>query len=169
MGRRLARSAALAAVGLALLLAACSQAPSEPRAPEFAEAPPPPAMAETPAQAPFQFEDGRGPSGTCGTGSDAGCAAPEPEPASGEIADKAMPAEPDRRCSTDADCAVKNVGNCCGYFPACVNAQAETFPEQVKAACEAQGLSSICGFQDITACACVEGRCEAAPGGGELK
>ena len=38
-----------------------------------------------------------------------------------------------------------------------------------KAACEAQGLSSICGFQDITACACVEGRCEAAPGGGELK
>lgn len=133
----------------------------------FIEAPPPPPPREAPAQAPFQFEDGRGTSGTCGASSDAGCSAPAP--ASDEVADKAMPAEPDRRCSTDADCAVKDVGNCCGYYPACVNAQADTFPEQVKAACEAQGLSSICGFQDITACACIEGRCEAAPGGGELK
>ncbi len=24
-------------------------------------------------------------------------------------------------CETDSDCAVKNVGNCCGYYPACVN------------------------------------------------
>jgi hypothetical protein len=167
MRRRLARSAALAAFSLALLLAACSQAPSEPTAPEFAEAPAPPAMTEPPAQVPFQFEDSRGPSGSCGASGDAGCAAPDA--ASGDLAEKAMPPEPDRRCSTDADCAVKNVGNCCGYFPACVNTQAETFPEQVKAACEAQGLSSICGFQDITACACIEGRCEAAPGGGELK
>mgnify|MGYP005755763433 FL=1 len=157
----------LAAVCLLLTLAACSQAPSPPKAPEFAEAPPPPAMAESAAQPPFQFEDGRSPSGTCGTGSEAGCSAPEA--ASGDLADKAMPPDPDRSCRTDADCAVRNIGNCCGYFPACVNAQAPTFPEQVKAACEAQGLSSICGFQDITACACIEGRCEAAPGGGELK
>ncbi|MFY8136307.1 MAG: hypothetical protein ACOVKS_15005 [Aquimonas sp.] len=167
MRRHFARSAALAAVSLALLLAACSQAPSEPTAPEFAEAPPPPAMTEPPAQAPFQFEDGRGPTGTCDAASDAGCSAPEAS--ADDVAAKATPPEPDRRCTTDADCAVKNVGNCCGYFPACINAQAETFPEQVKAACEAQGLSSVCGFQDITACACIEGRCEAAPGGGELK
>ncbi|SDD35035.1 hypothetical protein SAMN04488509_102110 [Aquimonas voraii] len=133
----------------------------------FIDPPPPPPRRQEPAKPPFQFEDGRGPSGTCGTGSDAGCSAPVAE--GGDLADKAMPAEPDRRCSTDADCVVKNVGNCCGYYPACVNAQAPTFPEQVKAACEAQGLSSICGFQDITACACIEGRCEAAPGGGELK
>jgi len=86
----------------------------------------------------------------------------EPKGSGNEILN---PSEPDRSCQVDADCAVKDVGNCCGYFPACVNAQAETFPEQVKAACEAQGLSSICGFEDIAGCACIEGRCEAAPGG----
>ena len=155
------------AVGLLLTLTACSQAPNEPKAPELAEAPPPPAITETPAQPPFQFEYDRAPSDTCGAGGDAGCEAPDAK--GGDLAAQAMPAEPDRSCQTDADCAVKDVGNCCGYFPACVNAQAPTFPEQVKAACEAQGLSSICGFQDITACACIEGRCEAAPGGGELK
>lgn len=133
----------------------------------FIDPPPAPPPRPGPADAPFKFQDGRGPSGTCGANGDAGCEAPDAK--GGDLADTAMPPEPDRRCSTDADCAVKNVGNCCGYFPACVNAQANTFPEHVKAACEAQGLSSICGFQDITACACVEGRCEAAPGGGELK
>lgn len=165
----------------ALALSSCMpivEPPAEPRAqtestPEitkvdvtFIDPPPPPPPTDS-KQPTFKFEDGRGPAGTCGAAGDAGCAAPE---ASTDAAvDTASPPEPDRRCTVDADCAVKNVGNCCGYFPACVNAQAETFPEQVKAACEAQGLSSICGFQDITACACIEGRCEAAPGGGELK
>jgi hypothetical protein len=98
-------------------------------------------------------------------------AAPAPEALDDAlaIAIDTLPPDPDRSCRVDADCAVKNVGNCCGYFPACANVQAETFPERVMAACEAQGLSSICGFEDITACACVEGRCEAAPGGGELR
>ena len=73
------------------------------------------------------------------------------------------PAEPDRSCKVDADCAVKNVGNCCGYFPACVNRNAKVFPEQVKAACEREGRSSICGFQEISDCRCVQNRCEAAP------
>jgi hypothetical protein len=74
-------------------------------------------------------------------------------------------AEPDRSCKVDTDCAVKNVGNCCGYFPACVNRDAKTFPEQVKADCAREGMSSICGFQEISACECVENRCEAAPSG----
>jgi hypothetical protein len=72
------------------------------------------------------------------------------------------PPEPDRSCQVDADCTVKNVGNCCGYFPACVNRNAQTFPEQVKAACEREGRSSICGFQEISACQCVEQRCQPA-------
>ena len=29
----------------------------------------------------------------------------------------------DSTCRSDADCTVKNVGNCCGEFPACVNVQ----------------------------------------------
>ena len=69
----------------------------------------------------------------------------------------------DHSCRTDADCAVKDVGNCCGYYPACVNKDSPTFPERVKAQCEASGVSSICGFPEITACTCVEGRCAAAP------
>lgn len=73
------------------------------------------------------------------------------------------PPEPDRNCAVDADCAVKNVGNCCGYYPACVNVNAETFPTQVKQACEREGRSSICGFPDIQGCRCVQQRCEAAP------
>lgn len=75
------------------------------------------------------------------------------------------PGEVDYSCTTDADCSVKDVGNCCGHYPACVNKNSPTFPDQVKAQCEKQGMSSICGYKEITACACVEGRCEAADAG----
>lgn len=78
----------------------------------------------------------------------------------------APPPEPDRSCRVDADCTVKNVGNCCGYYPACVNVSAETFPEQVKAACEREGRMAICGFPEIQSCRCVAQRCEPASTGG---
>ncbi|HVF34421.1 MAG TPA: hypothetical protein VND91_03800 [Candidatus Saccharimonadia bacterium] len=73
-------------------------------------------------------------------------------------------AEVDTRCSRDSDCAVKNVGNCCGYFPACVNKDSPTFPEQVKLQCEKEGTMGICGFREIAGCMCVEGRCAASDG-----
>ncbi len=82
------------------------------------------------------------------------------EPPSGPVADR--PGEVDYRCRSDADCTVKNVGNCCGYYPACVNVDSPTFPEKIMEQCQREGLSSICGFREISACACVEGRCEAA-------
>lgn len=72
----------------------------------------------------------------------------------------------DYGCERDADCEVKNVGNCCGYYPACVNTRSPTFPEQVKAQCAADGVSSVCGFPEIGGCQCVEGRCESLPGPG---
>jgi hypothetical protein len=62
-------------------------------------------------------------------------------------------------CQTDTDCTVKNVGNCCGYYPACVHKDQTVDPDAVQARCNAEGKSSICGFPEITACACVEGRC----------
>lgn len=71
------------------------------------------------------------------------------------------PGEVDFSCRTDADCAVKNVGNCCGYFPACVNIDSPTFPEQVLAECVRNETMAICGFPDIAGCQCVEGRCSA--------
>jgi hypothetical protein len=66
----------------------------------------------------------------------------------------------DDTCVTDADCAVKNVGNCCGYYPACVNRNSPTFPDRVKAECVRKGEYGVCGFPQIKGCACVEGRCE---------
>lgn len=87
-----------------------------------------------------------------------------PPPAAAEMTQPEQgPLQPSRSCRVDADCAVRNVGNCCGYFPACVNRAAPTFPDKVKAACERDGLSSVCGFVEINACRCVENHCEAAP------
>ena len=68
----------------------------------------------------------------------------------------------DVRCTTDAECEVKNVGNCCGYYPACVNRESPTFPDRVKAECAKKGTMGVCGFPEIKGCACVEGRCAAA-------
>ena len=74
--------------------------------------------------------------------------------------------EVDYACRTDADCAIKDIGNCCGYYPACVNRDSPTFPERVKAECEKTGMASVCGWPVIKGCACVEGRCEAGDSGG---
>ncbi len=62
-------------------------------------------------------------------------------------------------CQTDSDCTVKDVGNCCGYYPACVNASAVTDPESVRRQCEKDGMASVCGFEDISACQCRESVC----------
>ncbi|PKM03923.1 MAG: hypothetical protein CVV17_04085 [Gammaproteobacteria bacterium HGW-Gammaproteobacteria-7] len=77
----------------------------------------------------------------------------------------------DYSCRTSADCAVKNVGNCCGYYPACVNVDSPTYPEKVMEQCQRDGQMSICGFREITACVCVAGRCEAdeSAAGAELQ
>lgn len=79
------------------------------------------------------------------------------------------PAQPatdavDYACRTDADCAVKDVGNCCGYYPACVNRASPTFPDRVKAECVKKGAVGVCGFPEIKGCACVEGRCASRTG-----
>jgi len=94
------------------------------------------------------------------------CAAATPPAGTAE-----PPAHVDYSCGQDNDCAVKNVGNCCGYYPACVNRDSPTFPEQVRAECEKTGAMSVCGWPVIRACACVAGRCETSDtgSGGEIK
>ena len=67
----------------------------------------------------------------------------------------------DTSCRVDSDCQVKNVGNCCGYFPACVNKDAQPDPQAVQARCAETGMASVCGFREIQACSCVESRCQA--------
>jgi hypothetical protein len=82
----------------------------------------------------------------------------------------AKPAETvDYTCKTDADCEVKNVGNCCGYYPACVNRDSATFPDRVKAECAKKGTMGVCGFPDVKGCSCVEGHCADAAGDGVVR
>ena len=84
-----------------------------------------------------------------------GCAAAPstPLPAAGEV---------DDRCRIDADCVVKDVGNCCGFHPACVFRTRPVFPERVKAECAEKGMTGVCGFPVIEACTCQQGRCAAS-------
>lgn len=120
------------------------------------------------------------------------CAAPTAtEPATGNLAGTTPPAPPepprapppmssplpprevrqevvvDTSCKSNADCAVKNVGNCCGAMPACVNKDSPTDPAAVQAACAAKGMMSVCGFAEISSCQCVAGQC--APAGDAAK
>ena len=78
------------------------------------------------------------------------------------------PASP-TACSADADCAVKNVGNCCGEYLQCVNVAHTPDPAGVKAACEREGRSSICGSPDIAGCRCVDGQCTAGTANDALR
>lgn len=82
---------------------------------------------------------------------------PEPLPARAASA-------PDRSCRSDADCAVKDVGSCCGAMPACVNVNARPDPAAVQAQCAKQGMSSICGFKEVSGCSCVAGTCQDVAG-----
>lgn len=67
----------------------------------------------------------------------------------------------DASCRVNADCVVKNVGNCCGEYPACVNAGSPTDPAAVQAACKASGRMAACGFRQIASCTCDQGTCSA--------
>ncbi|MEE7548657.1 hypothetical protein HF319_17965, partial [Xanthomonas sp. Kuri4-1] len=72
-----------------------------------------------------------------------------------------LPVQVQTHCRSDADCTVKNVGNCCGAFPACVNVASPTDPQGVQAQCRASGRMSICGAPEISGCQCVSGQCTA--------
>ena len=74
------------------------------------------------------------------------------------------PGEVNVSCKTDSDCKIKDVGSCCGYRPACVNKNSETFPAQVKAQCDKEGKMGICGFPSISSCTCTNNKCEGVAG-----
>ncbi|KAH7350152.1 hypothetical protein B0T11DRAFT_290674 [Plectosphaerella cucumerina] len=63
-------------------------------------------------------------------------------------------------CKQDSDCVVRNVGNCCGYYPRCANANA-VLPKP----CPGGGVG-ICGFPNIDSCKCgSNGGCVSLQGG----
>ncbi len=69
-----------------------------------------------------------------------------------------------RSCQTDADCTIKDVHNCCGYYPACVNREAKTDPDYVRRLCENEQMGGICGFPEISGCRCINKLCAEADG-----
>jgi hypothetical protein len=75
----------------------------------------------------------------------------------------------DNTCRTDADCTVKNVGNCCGAMPACVNKDSPVDPAAVQSQCAKDGRMGVCGFRQVSACTCNAGACEAADQGNPLR
>ena len=75
---------------------------------------------------------------------------------------RGAPVQVDRSCRTDAECSVKNVGNCCGAMPACVNKDSPTDPAGVQAQCAKDGMASVCGFAEIEGCRCADGQCISA-------
>ncbi|WP_297926883.1 hypothetical protein [Metallibacterium sp.] len=50
---------------------------------------------------------------------------------------------------------LENIGNCCGYYPACVNKHNPTDPSAMRAECKRKGVMSACGFPAIRwSCRC---------------
>jgi hypothetical protein len=98
-------------------------------------------------------------------------AAADPASDTMERAPGFAPSNLDRSCRTDSDCEVKDVGNCCGAYPMCVNKDASTNPAAVRAQCAKDGIASVCGFREVAGCTCKQGRCEdiaRIPGAGSL-
>jgi hypothetical protein len=97
------------------------------------------------------------PATTAATQAAPATAAPSPAPVT--------PVKLDTRCTSDAQCVVRNVGSCCGELPACVNADSPTDPAAVQAQCRASGRVGICGFRPTSACQCQAGTCVPADDG----
>jgi len=84
----------------------------------------------------------------------------KPQPAAGgPLPAERMGAQIDRSCRADADCVIKDVRNCCGAMPACVNVDAKIDPSKMQEDCKRGGMAAVCGFQAIESCKCARGQC----------
>lgn len=70
----------------------------------------------------------------------------------------------DYTCVEDTDCVVKDIGNCCGIYNACVNKDSVADRQFVRSACGREGQASFCttGIAPGTACGCINGKCQNA-------
>lgn len=67
----------------------------------------------------------------------------------------------DYSCEVDTDCEIKDVHNCCGAFPKCVNKNAQVDPDFVREVCAEEATAGICGFPVIEECGCQNNVCVA--------
>lgn len=156
--------AAATSMVVMLILVACAGPGDQTPKSDVAVSTPAPATAATPEPTPATDQQAE-PSETDGKG--AGDMSPAPsepaptKPGNSPIADR-IPADSgslNASCKVDADCEIKDVGSCCGFYPRCLNKDSQTFPEKVKAQCGKEGRVSACGFPAITSCECVQGKC----------
>lgn len=63
-------------------------------------------------------------------------------------------------CEWDSDCEIKDVGNCCGYSPECVNKNSFVNGTLVEELCKKEKEGSACGFVSINYCKCSNKRCK---------
>lgn len=66
-------------------------------------------------------------------------------------------------CRQPSDCAIRNVGNCCGYYPRCVNANAPLTPPDCSG-----GMAGVCGFPEISSCDCRNETCVSLQNGNPI-
>ncbi len=65
----------------------------------------------------------------------------------------------DYACHIDRDCAIKNVGSCCGAKPECVNKDSPADPAGVRAQCAKEHRVSSCAIRNLTQCGCEQHHC----------
>ena len=65
----------------------------------------------------------------------------------------------DYSCKENSDCKVKNIGNCCGYEPRCVNRDSFADQNKLVEACGNEGIVSGCGFAEVDICECIQNKC----------
>ena len=70
----------------------------------------------------------------------------------------------DYSCKNDSDCEIRDVGNCCGYYPACVRKDSKIDKSTIEEVCNTKQIGGVCGFPDITSCICSENKCRAPDG-----
>ena len=171
--RRMQPMRLLFAAGLAMALAACQAASPPPVASGAAESPPPAPGASTASRSPppaAATDDAPAPDDARPATPESPAAGAASPPAPAPVARAAGPSQGDSpggdharalddRCSSDADCEVKDVGSCCGYRPRCLHRDSPTFAEEVKARCRAEGRVGHCGIAAVAGCACEAGRC----------
>ena len=63
-------------------------------------------------------------------------------------------------CQVNSDCVIRDVRNCCGYYPKCINRNSDTKPELVQELCRLTDTMAICGFPTINSCVCNNNVCE---------
>ena len=67
-------------------------------------------------------------------------------------------------CSVNSDRVVKDVHNCCGYYPKCVNKDYIPNIASVEKECKEKGIVSICGFAEVKECRCEQNKCVSVEG-----